>query len=262
MSRSRANASASPPDEAVVEMAAEMAAEMAVEMAAEMAAEPVAGTTRSTASGARSRWSSWRPFRSASGRQVRPPVRVRRDQFSDTGLALPARPSLTCIEILEIDGGQRVRMFSRWIAYISTVMVAATAALAISSPAQADSGDGVIDCNSGEICLAESGSINYIKHFWWGAWHDTYKWWDVSASASSNTYVIHTMSYFANKDTDCSITFYDDYGTGVSFGNGDGNYQSWYVQFAEAVYWYPPLLPIAAANAAAWDNANRNHTRC
>jgi len=54
----------------------------------------------------------------------------------------------------------------KWLARLSVVVMATTAVLAIGSAARADSEDGLVSCNTGEICFSRDANDNFVKHFY------------------------------------------------------------------------------------------------
>ena len=89
---------------------------------------------------------------------------------------------------------------------IAVAVVAPTMALA-------DSGDGKIACNTGEICFArDDASVMYQKHFWYGASHDNYYFWDTVENDADGSELKNNADQVRNRDRTCDVKVIDDRG--------------------------------------------------
>ena len=90
-------------------------------------------------------------------------------------------------------------------AAIAAAGVALTAASLVAAPgaASADNGDGLVACNSGEICFWRySGAVLWTKQFWYTANHGGYTWW---AGQATNVSMQDDAVDITNRDTDCGV---------------------------------------------------------
>ncbi len=144
-----------------------------------------------------------------------------------------------------------VRMRSPWAARNVKRLAAFVAAVALggvlvavqATPAVADNGDGLMGCNSGEICFKKNwdGYWNRdIKHFWYGADHGSYSWCACIGGSGGN--VQYNTSMYWNRDTQCDVYIVDSAGTTMKMArNGQSNYT-----------WIGYL----------WNDADFGHQRC
>src|SRR4051794_34815943 len=84
------------------------------------------------------------------------------------------------------------------------------------SPAAADSGDGNVACNNGEICFQFTyGSNNSIKQFWNGAnhysnaAHGAYYWFSTLTGSQTSTLLLDRAEGLRNRDTSCTVYLWD-----------------------------------------------------
>lgn len=90
---------------------------------------------------------------------------------------------------------------------VSLAVFGATAASA------ADSGDGYLACNSGEICFGSAdGNTTYQKHFFWGADHANYFFTNVNTGVQSTTPLKDNADQVRNRDSACAVRVIDDRG--------------------------------------------------
>lgn len=123
--------------------------------------------------------------------------------------------------------------------------VLATSVVAVPIMAHADSGNGQLTCDGGEICLSrDSGSFTWQKHFWWAAEHGGYYWTNVNDGTGGTT-VVNSASAVKNRDTGCTVKVINDRGA------------------------LPDYVQIFAANSNTWfslvsgvNDANDRHERC
>lgn len=86
---------------------------------------------------------------------------------------------------------------------IAVAVVAPTMALA-------DSGDGKIACNTGEICFArDDASVRYQKHFWYGASHDNFYFCDTVESDADGSELKNNAEQVRNRDRTCDVKVID-----------------------------------------------------
>lgn len=84
------------------------------------------------------------------------------------------------------------------------------AALAATGAATADSGDGSLACNGGEICFSrDTTNTTYQKHFWYGANHDAYKFTNVSTGVVTGSYLEDNAAQLRNRDGSCDVKVID-----------------------------------------------------
>ena len=110
--------------------------------------------------------------------------------------------------------------------------------------AAADSGDGSLACNGGEICFSrDDGNYTYQKHFWYSADHAGYKFVNVTNGTTTSSYVRDGADQIRNRDSNCDVKVVDDRG------------------------WYPDDV-FVAINDGSWktissavDNENDRHER-
>jgi hypothetical protein len=130
------------------------------------------------------------------------------------------------------------------------IAIATTAALlALPTAAHADSGDGSVYCNAGEICFSDAAGGTWttgIKHFWYSANHRGYYFYGTGVP------VVDHIGGYRNLDTQCSVFVWDVDG----FGN-------WYVYSGLGTE-YPAVTHTATYRGYSSGDQNRNngHTRC
>lgn len=141
----------------------------------------------------------------------------------------------------------------RWtwprIALLAT-LIAVGSVVAPAAPASADSGDGNVACNFGEICFRNNdlGTDVLRKHFWFDAnhhitsGHGAYKWWNASGGFLTVRNVMDDADQMRNRDTVCTVRVWNVDG----FGN-------W--------FWYTSQGP----GSSSWivvSEINNGHSRC
>src|SRR5690349_14106160 len=90
----------------------------------------------------------------------------------------------------------------------SMIAVAATAGLIAGGAvmATADSGDGSLACNVGEICFSrDPGNTTYQKHFWYSGNHDGYTFTNVNNGAGGQGPLRDNARQVRNRDTSCAV---------------------------------------------------------
>jgi transposase len=96
--------------------------------------------------------------------------------------------------------------------------------------ANADSGDGNLACNGGEICFArDDGSYTYQKHFYYGASHDNYVFTNVTTGSADGGYLKNNADQIRNRDSSCDVKVVDDrgiYPDDVFTAVNDGNWKT------------------------------------
>ena len=93
----------------------------------------------------------------------------------------------------------KLRMFAALALTIGLLMVSP-------SPGQADSGDGSVSCNSGEICFFRyKTSRSYQKHFWYDANHHNATWYNVRDGRSTSLYIDFDANQLENRDSRCDV---------------------------------------------------------
>lgn len=102
----------------------------------------------------------------------------------------------------------------RWIQSTAMMIVVAAAVVTTSPSAVADDGDGLENCNRGEICVHEGQtSEQYRKHFWYDAvYYSSVKFFDSVTNQRTGLQVLNNVSSVRNRDTVCDVTLID-YGT-------------------------------------------------
>lgn len=120
-----------------------------------------------------------------------------------------------------------------------TMAVASVAALglgAVAAPgAAADSGDGNLACNRGEICLSFSATNVYQKHFWYAASHSGYNFTNVQ-NGQGSSYPVRDNTYSIwNRDTACTVKVVDDRGIFPDDVHAIGKNQSGWIRLADSV---------------------------
>jgi hypothetical protein len=79
--------------------------------------------------------------------------------------------------------------------------------------ASADVGDGLLSCNSGEICYSrDPANTTYQKHFWWASDHAGYQFTNVSTGATNQGALQNGADQIRNRDTSCEVKTVDDRG--------------------------------------------------
>jgi transposase len=79
--------------------------------------------------------------------------------------------------------------------------------------ANADSGDGSLACNAGEICFNRDGAnLTYQKHFWYSGDHSGYTFTNVSTGATGQGYLRDNAYSVKNRDSSCNVKVVDDRG--------------------------------------------------
>lgn len=120
-----------------------------------------------------------------------------------------------------------MRMFRALKTAIMAALLAAVGLIAVPAVAQADSGDGKLACNYGEICLARDWSdVTYQRHFWYsgptnGNFVNRY------TGQSSGGAVANNASAIWNRDSSCNVAIIDThwYGNNIKwFGKGTSNF--------------------------------------
>lgn len=87
------------------------------------------------------------------------------------------------------------------------------ATLVSAQAASADSGDGKLGCNWGEICFnRDGGNLTYQKHFWNSGSHDNYKFTNVSTGTTGHGNVRDNAYSVKNRDGSCTVKVVDDRG--------------------------------------------------
>lgn len=97
----------------------------------------------------------------------------------------------------------------------TAMMIVMAAAVVTTSPsAVADDGDGLENCNRGEICVHEGQtSERYRKHFWYDAvYYSNIKFFDSVTNQYIGLSVLNNVSSVRNRDTECDVRLID-YGT-------------------------------------------------
>lgn len=90
---------------------------------------------------------------------------------------------------------------SKVVKMIGGLSMVAGLALAGTAVANADRGDGLLSCNSGEICFAEhSGGGGGQRHFWYGSSSHANE-----GNFSSGTRFYHNASSIKNRDTSSNV---------------------------------------------------------
>lgn len=85
--------------------------------------------------------------------------------------------------------------------------------VAVPMNASADSGDGKLACNAGEICLSRDWpATRYQKHFWNGGSHDGYSWVNTQTGGATYTKVQNSASSVKNRDSRCYMKIVNDRG--------------------------------------------------
>jgi len=87
---------------------------------------------------------------------------------------------------------------------LASAALATVGVLSTAGTASADSGDGLVACNSGEICFWRygSGTTGWTKQFWYTANHGSYTWW----SGQPTSYRVQDdAAEVTNRDTQCRI---------------------------------------------------------
>jgi hypothetical protein len=101
---------------------------------------------------------------------------------------------------------------------LAVAALAVTAVAVAPGQANADNGDGLVACNSGEICLYRyDDAILWTKQFWYTQNHSGYKWW---GGSPSNIDVQDDAVGITNRDTDCWVRI------GNHLGNGNWHWQA------------------------------------
>jgi transposase len=115
---------------------------------------------------------------------------------------------------------------------IVRVLVAGAGSLALAvagaSVAAADSGDGNVACNRGEICFSRDwGNYRYQKHFWYAGADAGYVWFDTATGVATNRAIRNDASAVANRDTLCDVRVVNDRGllpdSTITIGNLPGS---------------------------------------
>lgn len=85
--------------------------------------------------------------------------------------------------------------------------------LALAPGAFADSGDGSLACNGGEICFSRDlTNTTYQKHFFFAGDHDGYSFTNVTNGAGGQGPLKDGADQVRNRDSSCSIKVVDDRG--------------------------------------------------
>lgn len=131
---------------------------------------------------------------------------------------------------------------------LAAVLAIAGGAAAITTvPANADRGDGNVDCNNGEICFYYDYSFgSYSRQFWNADMdHSDDYYWDRANNQQSGTRLMDTAGSFWNRDTECAVKIWDITGTG-----------GWFVTFTAPIGWKGDLRSVGK------QNRNNGHSRC
>ena len=95
---------------------------------------------------------------------------------------------------------------SRNLRKIALIAAAISAAVVVpATAASADGGDGLLACNSGEICLSWDANTSQQRHFYYNANHADYRFAN-GQPVRDNVYSVN------NRDTACSVRIIDDRG--------------------------------------------------
>lgn len=96
---------------------------------------------------------------------------------------------------------------------VAGLALAAGGGLFLAPAASADSGDGNLACNGGEICFSrDSTNTTYQKHFWYAGNHDGYTFTNVTNGAGGQGGLRDGADQVRNRDTACSVKVVDDRG--------------------------------------------------
>lgn len=104
---------------------------------------------------------------------------------------------------------------------LAAAAVAVTAVAVNPGQANADNGDGLVGCNSGEICLYRyDDAVLWTKHFYWTQNHAGYTWW---GGQPTNVGVQDDAVGLTNKDTRCWVRIGNYLGNGAWHWHGIPN---------------------------------------
>lgn len=134
-------------------------------------------------------------------------------------------------------------------------LIVVTAGLAIAlgapaAPALADQGDGLLSCNTGEICFKRDsgGGNSYLRHFWYDD-----MWWTAGGGHGNEYFtdqggvVLDRISSEFNRDTECDVYLEDI--------DGGGHWHDYYTMESRQSggYYYV---------GSSKNDRNNGHVRC
>ena len=94
--------------------------------------------------------------------------------------------------------------------------------------ATADSGDGNLNCNAGEICFnRDGGTLTYQKHFWYSGNHSGYTFTNVETGAGGQGDLRDNAYSVKNRDSSCDVKVVDDRGVYPDDYQTIANNNSW-----------------------------------
>lgn len=113
-------------------------------------------------------------------------------------------------------------------AMISAVTVGVVGSGALLVPAAADSGDGLLGCNTYEICFSRDlSNTTYQKHFYYGGVHDGYSFTNVNTGATGQGALKDNAAQVRNRDGSCDVKVIDYNGALPSASHTIANNNTW-----------------------------------